>query len=46
LRQLHQDAALRQRCGEKARAYAERHFDLQKIADRFEEIAEKSCPVK
>ena len=41
-RQLRQDAALRQRCGEKARAYAERHFDIQKIAYRFEEIAKKA----
>ena len=43
-RQLRQDAALRQRCGEKARAYAERHFDIEKIADRFEEIAKRHAP--
>jgi glycosyltransferase involved in cell wall biosynthesis len=43
-RELREDAALRQRCGEKARAYAERHFDIQKIADRFEEIAKRQAP--
>jgi glycosyltransferase involved in cell wall biosynthesis len=35
--QLRKNAAVRQRCGEMARAYAEREFDIQKIADRFEE---------
>jgi len=38
-RELRKDAALRQRSGERARAYAERNFDVQKIADRFEESA-------
>lgn len=41
-RQLRQDAALRQAGGENARAYAEQHFDIQKIADRFEESIIKS----
>ena len=36
-RQLREDAALRQRCGEIARAYAERNFDIQIIAHQFEE---------
>jgi colanic acid biosynthesis glycosyl transferase WcaI len=38
-RDLRKDADLRQRCGKLARAYAERNFDIQKIADRFEESA-------
>jgi glycosyltransferase involved in cell wall biosynthesis len=38
-RQLRQEASLRQRCGTLARAYAEQHFDLQKIADQFEGCA-------
>jgi glycosyltransferase involved in cell wall biosynthesis len=35
-RQLRKDDAMRQRRGESARAYAEREFDIQRIADRFE----------
>ena len=38
---LHGDSALRNRCGNKARTYAEKHFDIQKIANRFEKIALK-----
>ena len=38
-RQLREDATLRHACGELARAYAERNFDIEKIADRFEECA-------
>jgi hypothetical protein len=28
--------------GRKARAYAEKHFDIQRIADTFESILERS----
>jgi glycosyltransferase involved in cell wall biosynthesis len=38
---LHQDATLRNQFAEKARAYAEYHFDIKKIASRFEKIALK-----
>ena len=31
------DAFLRERCGRAARAYAEKNFDIEAIADRFEE---------
>ncbi len=35
-RRLRKDARLRTRCGEKARAHAEAHFDIARVADRFE----------
>jgi glycosyltransferase involved in cell wall biosynthesis len=38
-KQLREDADLRHRCGALARDYAERNFDIGKIADRFEECA-------
>jgi glycosyltransferase involved in cell wall biosynthesis len=37
-RRLHSDEAMRQRCGEAGRAYAERAFAIGPIADRFEAI--------
>ena len=36
-RRLRADATLRERCGRAARAYAEKNFDIETIADRFEE---------
>jgi colanic acid biosynthesis glycosyl transferase WcaI len=38
-RQLREDPTLRQQCGKLARAYAEHHFDIQRIADRLTESA-------
>lgn len=37
-RQLRQDADLRSRLGQNARAYAEKTFDIEEIADQFESI--------
>jgi glycosyltransferase involved in cell wall biosynthesis len=37
-RRLAEDAALRDRCGQAARQYAETHFDIDRITDRFEAI--------
>jgi colanic acid biosynthesis glycosyl transferase WcaI len=37
-RRLFADHALRQKMGSRARAYAEAHFDIEKITDQFEEI--------
>jgi glycosyltransferase involved in cell wall biosynthesis len=37
-RQLRQDQELRERMAENGRKYAEERFDIEKIADRFEEI--------
>jgi len=35
---LYRDAALRRACGRNARTYAESHFDIDRITDRFELI--------
>jgi hypothetical protein len=35
---LYADQELRNHCGERARYYAETHFDIQMIGSRFEEI--------
>ena len=35
---LYKDAALREKMATKGRAYAEAHFDIEKIADKFEAI--------
>jgi glycosyltransferase involved in cell wall biosynthesis len=35
---LHRDVALREELGRRARAYAETAFDIEAIADRFEEV--------
>ncbi len=37
---LHRDPDLRQELGRRARAYAETAFDIEAIADRFEEVLE------
>jgi putative colanic acid biosynthesis glycosyltransferase WcaI len=36
-RRFQTDASLRERCGKAGRAYAEKNFDIEAIADRFEE---------
>jgi glycosyltransferase involved in cell wall biosynthesis len=40
-RTLYNDAAVRQRMGDNARAYAERAFDIDAISDRFEKVFEQ-----
>jgi glycosyltransferase involved in cell wall biosynthesis len=37
------DSETRRAAGARARAYAEAHFDITHIADRFEEILQRSC---
>jgi glycosyltransferase involved in cell wall biosynthesis len=39
-RRLAEDAALRDRCAQAARRYAETHFEIGRITDRFERILE------
>ncbi len=39
---LYTDLDLRSQCGERARRYAETHFDIQMIGNRFEEIFKNS----
>jgi len=40
-RTLYEDAALREKMAAKGRAYAEAHFDIEKIADKFEAIIDQ-----
>ena len=38
---LKQDSTLRNSCGRAARAYAEKHFDIEAIADQFEAVFQR-----
>jgi glycosyltransferase involved in cell wall biosynthesis len=43
-RELHSNKNSREKHGAAARAYAENHFDIRKIADRFEACFQRACP--
>jgi len=42
---LKEDAAWREKCGHAAREYAETHFDIRAIADRFEGVFERAMGI-